>query len=215
MNVSRSTLDTPPPPPPRTRSLPRRLRLRSRAAPSLRSFLRADASAANRAPSRAQRRDRDGEACEQRRNCAASTNFVARLAPGSSSSHAVLSHRSQSVDRGHRDCSFTQIMADLDSSVACTKAYSDIEEDFFRAGDELASASGSDSAFEIEPEPERRSLWSRLLSLLARRPAVTDFIPAPARSRSPTYRTIAREDDDEWDWVVAVARARARTQPVI
>ena len=81
--------------------------------------------------------------------------------------------------------------------------YSDIEQDFFRAGDEM-----TDEVIEVEPAP-KQSLWSRLFERRVRMPSEVSFV-APGPAREP-------EDDDEWDWVIAVARARARhaTQPGI
>jgi hypothetical protein len=103
-------------------------------------------------------------------------------------------------------------MADLDSAEACTNAYSDIEEDFFRVGDAMGSGITSEPAVDPEPVPTE-SLWSRLFGRPLRLPT-EDLIPAPVRTRPPTERP-AEENDEEWDWMLAVARARARhaTQP--
>jgi hypothetical protein len=96
--------------------------------------------------------------------------------------------------------------------VACTNAYTDIEEDFFRAGDELSSDAAS---IEIEPVREtRKSLWSRLFERPLRLPSEVSFVPSPAPSkRAPSERPMDTDEDDEWDWTLAIARARARTQP--
>lgn len=107
-------------------------------------------------------------------------------------------------------------MADLDTDVACTNAYSDIEEDFFRVGDAISA--GERQVVEPEAEPARtKSLWARLFERPVRVPSEADFVPAPAaRTRPPTERPVAEPaDEDEWDWVIAAARARARhaTQP--
>ena len=98
-------------------------------------------------------------------------------------------------------------MADLDSDVACTNAYSDIEEDFFRAGDAISFGSLVEPI--VEPEPVRtKSLWSRLFERPLRLPT-EDLIPEKPAVEEP--------EDDEWDWMLAVARARTRhaTQPGI
>jgi hypothetical protein len=94
-------------------------------------------------------------------------------------------------------------MADMASAPACTKPYSDIEEDFFRAGDEM-----SDVPFaELEAPPARKSVWSRLFERALR--ALTE--PRLVRaSRPPTERPA---DEEDWDWKIAHARARAATHP--
>ena len=103
-------------------------------------------------------------------------------------------------------------MPDLDSAEACTNAYSDIEEDFFRAGDAISS--GTEAEPFADPEPQAKSLWSRLFERPLR--IVADLIPEPAapvpmRTRPPTERPPTEESaDEEWDWMLAVARARAR-----
>jgi hypothetical protein len=94
-------------------------------------------------------------------------------------------------------------MAELDSLEACTNAYSDIEEDFFRAGD--AMSTGISPA--ADPEPVRsKGLLARLFERPLRLPT-EDLIP-----EKPAVEEI---EDDEWDWMLAVARARTRpaTQP--
>ena len=107
-------------------------------------------------------------------------------------------------------------MADLDTAEACTNAYSEIEEDFFRVGDEMSGT----VAEPIAPEPTEpvrtKSLWSRIFERPQRMPT-EDLIPeppAPVRTRPPTAKPVD-DNDEEWDWMLAVARARSRhaTQP--
>ena len=100
----------------------------------------------------------------------------------------------------------SEIMADMASAPACTKPYSEIEEDFFRAGDEM-----SDVPFEELDAPPRRSLWSRLFERALRVLTEPRFVRA-SRSRPPTERPT---DEDDWDWQIAHARARAATHPGI
>jgi hypothetical protein len=117
----------------------------------------------------------------------------------------------------------SSIMADVNSALACANAYTDIEEDFFRAGDELSSTVANDSfAAEREPQAIRTSIWSRLFERPLRLPTddLLSEMPAPApspvavRTRPPTERPAAEESgDEEWDWMLAIARARAATQP--
>jgi len=106
----------------------------------------------------------------------------------------------------------SKVMADVNSALACTDAYTDIEEDFFRTGDEMSSTAANDS-FVSEPEPQttKASIWSRLFERPLRMPT-EDFIAAPpARTRPPTEKpAVAEPEDDEWDWMLAVARARSR-----
>ena len=52
-------------------------------------------------------------------------------------------------------------MADMESGPAGTKPFSKLEEEFFRAGDEMKGAE-----FEEDPPPARKTLWSRLFALL-------------------------------------------------
>lgn len=101
-------------------------------------------------------------------------------------------------------------MADLDSDVA---AFSDIEEDFFRAGDAMSSAQTGEIAL-VEPEPApSKGLWSRLFERPLRIPTDASFVaePAPMRARPPTERPAVEEelDDDDWEWMLAAARARS------
>lgn len=107
-------------------------------------------------------------------------------------------------------------MADLDSHVACTNAYSDVEEDFFRIGEAMSSGTVAEPiAAEITQPVRTKSLWSRLFERPMRLPT-EDLIelappPVPARKRPPTERPASEEGgDDEWDWMLAVARARTR-----
>jgi hypothetical protein len=88
-------------------------------------------------------------------------------------------------------------------------SYSDIEEDFFRVGDEMNAGTAALEVHEVEPIVEtRRGLWSRLFERPLRLPSETTSFVATAGGEA---------DDDEWDWMLAVARARARhaTQPGI
>lgn len=97
-------------------------------------------------------------------------------------------------------------MADLDSDVA---AFSDIEEDFFRAGDAMSSAQTGEIAL-VEPEPApSKGLWSRLFERPLRIPTDVTFIaegtPPPA-----TADVVEEElDEDDWEWMLAAARARS------
>lgn len=74
-------------------------------------------------------------------------------------------------------------MADLESAEACTNTYSDIEEDFFRAGDEM----------------------SRMFEQSHRLPT-EDFIPVKPAAEP-------EDDEWDWMLAVARARARPATQP--
>src|SRR6478609_3064393 len=74
----------------------------------------------------------------------------------------------------------SSIMADVNSALACTNVYTDIEEDFFRVGDEMSGTAAEPIA---DPEPIRTpGLWSRLFERPLRLPT-EDLIsetPAPA-----------------------------------
>jgi hypothetical protein len=84
-------------------------------------------------------------------------------------------------------------------------AFSDDEEEFFRAG-----------ATEVDPVVESfadldegyspPSLWSRIVG---RQPVRAATEPPPPPRRSAT--AILVEDDDDWDWQIAIARARHAT----
>ena len=109
-------------------------------------------------------------------------------------------------------------MADLETGVA---AYSDIEEDFFRVGDEMSSAV-SDDVVVVEPEPipSKGGLWSRLFERPLRIPTDVSFVaegtplpPVSAYTRPPTERPVVVEEEPEeedWEWMIAAARARSR-----
>jgi hypothetical protein len=103
------------------------------------------------------------------------------------------------------------VMAELETGVA---AFSDIEEDFFRAGDEMSSAqTGEISLVEPEPAAPSKGLWSRLFERPLHIPTDASFIAeaAPVRTRPPTERPAADEPDEEdWEWMLAAARARSR-----
>ncbi|HTL37006.1 MAG TPA: hypothetical protein VL326_27910 [Kofleriaceae bacterium] len=96
----------------------------------------------------------------------------------------------------------------MNSALACTNVYTDIEEDFFRAGDEMT--------FVAEPvESARKNIFERLFERPLEIPS-DDLMPEPpARMRPPTEKPVVEPEDDEWDWMIAAARARARhaTQP--
>ena len=92
------------------------------------------------------------------------------------------------------------------SAPACTNSYSEIEEDFFRVGDEMGDVPCDES---LDPPPARRSLWTRLVERTLR--VLTE--PggrARSQARPPTEPKI---EDDDWDWKIAHARARAATHP--
>ena len=94
-------------------------------------------------------------------------------------------------------------------------AFSELEEDFFRAGDAMSSASNDEIAV-VEPEPApSKSLWSRLFERPLRIPTDASFIvdvePSAVRTRPPTERPVVEElDDEDWEWMLAAARARSR-----
>ncbi len=62
-----------------------------------------------------------------------------------------------------------------------SQPFTDVEEEFFRTGDEMSAAALAE--------------WSETA--------------APARTRAPTEPPST--EDDDWDWQIAVARARATT----
>jgi hypothetical protein len=98
-------------------------------------------------------------------------------------------------------------MADLDSAAACTNAYSDIEEDFFRTGDAMSTGSVAEPIIAETTEPVRtKSLWARLFE----RP-----LRLPTEDLLPEKPAVEVAEDDVWDWMLAVARALTRhaTQP--
>lgn len=86
-------------------------------------------------------------------------------------------------------------------------AFSEIEEDFFRAGDAMSSAQTDEIAL-VEPEPApAKGLWSRLFERPLRIPTDVSFIaegtPVPVDAPDES-------DEEDWEWVIAAARARSR-----
>ncbi len=71
-------------------------------------------------------------------------------------------------------------------TTATAAAFTELEEAFFRAGDNL------DSWDDDDPQP---TWWSRLQDLQDR----------------PTESLVASDDDEDWEWQIALARARATT----
>lgn len=87
--------------------------------------------------------------------------------------------------------------------------FSEIEEDFFRAGDEgrFAGADSYDSFDDLDEGYQPSTVWSRLTDRVTSDAPAQSFI---AR-RAPTARPGVDDDgpeDDDWDWQIAIARAR-------
>jgi hypothetical protein len=100
-------------------------------------------------------------------------------------------------------------MRDIAIVPAGTGAFSEIEEEFFRAGETLEAAPSVewDDLHDREPSP---GFFSRLFG---KRPTSTETEPPPpvfARRRAATEPPA---EDDDWDWQIAIARARHATNP--
>jgi hypothetical protein len=92
--------------------------------------------------------------------------------------------------------------------------FSEQEEEFFRAGAALESASAFVESFDdLDAGYTPQSFWSRLTTKRPVRAATEPPVPAiPVRKTRVATAPIAVEaddDEDEWEWQIAIARARA------
>ena|SRR5258705_6111257 len=84
-------------------------------------------------------------------------------------------------------------------------AFTEEEEEFFRAGDRDAGAGVLLDGFDdLDAGYTPRSFWDEMLG---RRPPRAPTEPAIEPTRSSG--SIVVDDDEEWEWQIAIARARA------
>jgi len=87
--------------------------------------------------------------------------------------------------------------------------FSDLEEEFFRAGE---SSSEQDSWADLDEDYRPIGLWERLRGRGPKRPATVPPIPpmpSVTSARAPAYDDEDEDEDEEWQWQIAIARARA------
>jgi hypothetical protein len=97
-------------------------------------------------------------------------------------------------------------MRDIAIVPAGTGAFSEMEEEFFRAGETLEAAPSVewDELHDREPSP---GLWSRLFGKRSTRAATEPPVFARRAATEPPV------EDDDWDWQIAISRARHATNP--
>jgi hypothetical protein len=101
-------------------------------------------------------------------------------------------------------------MRDLDNQLAGAEGFSELEEEFFRAGDAVSAAAPDETWPELEAPPPPTGLWARVFKRSPRRAPELAAPPARPRMRPASEPAVA---DDEWDWQIAIARARHVTSP--
>jgi hypothetical protein len=81
-------------------------------------------------------------------------------------------------------------------------AFTDEEEEFFRAGVAREVAELVDSFEDLDAGYTPTKFWD---AMVGRRPKRAATEPIPTRSSG----SIVVDDDEEWEWQIAIARARA------
>jgi hypothetical protein len=100
--------------------------------------------------------------------------------------------------------------ADAADAAETGAAFTDEEEEFFRAGVAREVAELVDSFEDLDAGYTPATFWHQMLGKRPRR-APTEPIPEPRQSSG----SIVVDDDDEWEWQIAIARARAAAEEAL